>query len=1232
MARFTQGGSSNFGGAELNYIQVVGTQQVISSAPNAIVDLDITTTGKAVQISVTGEGANASAGSWLRLNLFRDNVEIGNAIQLESSAVSENVPFAINFIDDVPAGTYNYSARVTSITGGSWTFGEAAGPVINAVELTGFKGDRGLRGFKGDQGEPGVAGADGPQGATGPQGEAGPAGSDGAPGQDGINGLSAYEVAVENGFEGTEQEWLDSLGGSGTADIADFTFEFRPENEEEEISAKSSMTIHNHDMLIQTTRDGEQDSDISIDSADDVWITANDSIELTSLTNEVVVYAGAASNQWTFQSDAGLRFPDQTVQTTAYTGGAASDIADFVFTGEEGQSTISLPSDRQMRIQAGETSDLYLTAGDDIYIRTTDEDIRLQAGDDIRFASNYDADVESGHFWRMDSEGEFHLPGSGLIWNPSGTSSDGFGNDTIHLVPSDSDNETEQRIIIDPTGPNHIHIRAGGDIDQSTAELILGGEKNKVAISDSNKTVIIGTAALTQNTYVNANELSNEDFILPSTANIQEGSTVNVDGIEYPVTSFEVDPMNDGFSIVRATGASFVAQASYTFTIEESYNHSWEFNPNGYLSGPAMGGLFVTGILNGEGDLYLGSDQNIILSSGDGGEFIGDPSEPGNQIATLGDIQAGASTGDITFVESTISNDTGDDIVIENKNEDGIVKASIRLDQGNEQVSIRAIASDSEWFNDTQWSTAVWAGSVVTITNTPDIINFIENAPGNITRVSINDGGLITYEGAGYGPGDITINVGGTPVAEEDPLTVTEIRFYYELVSEINIDHDDSEFNIVSRGMSMTIDSSGDLELTARDEDIDLRAKDDIKFTANWDNNGTQQEWRMDSDGKFQLPGDGYIENVVNGSGDGSGNDTIKIVPDSNRESTDQYLIIDPTFGSPNHIHIRAGGQQDNSNADVILGAERTNVRVSDTDGAVFISSKRPDTTNIYENVNGDSSSIFAIFADLSHISPNANFSVDVDGTLYVIDSAQVFDIEGSPVTELTATPATFVTGMSYMIHESNGENNWAFTDEGYVLGPAMSSLLVTGVVNGDGNLYVQSNSKVVISGGEAGGEFLNDPENPQNQIATFGNVVSFINEAGNESSTNAQGGTTGDQPTFNGSPMFNLAFTRYGLQVHFHIRVDMDNITNFGTGQYYLDLPYLARYAYQFRDGCLHDDSTGNQYAIGGHVAANSRRLFLNYTGTNGHDEVFDHNSPVTLTTADNFHISGTYLINPVE
>jgi len=46
-------------------------------------------------------------------------------------------------------------------------------------------------------------------------------GSDGADGADGVDGASAYQVAVTNGFEGTEAEWLTSLNGVDGTDGVD---------------------------------------------------------------------------------------------------------------------------------------------------------------------------------------------------------------------------------------------------------------------------------------------------------------------------------------------------------------------------------------------------------------------------------------------------------------------------------------------------------------------------------------------------------------------------------------------------------------------------------------------------------------------------------------------------------------------------------------------------------------------------------------------------------------------------------------------------------------------------------------------------------------------------------------------------------------------------------------------------------------------------------------------------
>lgn len=69
------------------------------------------------------------------------------------------------------------------------------------------EGPAGPPGEKGEPGDPGPEGPEGPAGAAGPPG---PAGEDGA---DGADGASAYQLALDVGFDGTLEEWLDSLVG-----------------------------------------------------------------------------------------------------------------------------------------------------------------------------------------------------------------------------------------------------------------------------------------------------------------------------------------------------------------------------------------------------------------------------------------------------------------------------------------------------------------------------------------------------------------------------------------------------------------------------------------------------------------------------------------------------------------------------------------------------------------------------------------------------------------------------------------------------------------------------------------------------------------------------------------------------------------------------------------------------------------------------------------------------------
>ena len=148
----------------------------------------------------------------------------------------------------------------------------------------------------------------------------------------------------------------------------------------------------------------------------------------------------------------------------------------------------------------------------------------------------------------------------------------------------------------------------------------------------------------------------------------------------------------------------------------------------------------------------------------------------------------------------------------------------------------------------------------------------------------------------------------------------------------------------------------------------------------------------------------------------------------------------------------------------------------------------------------------------------------------------------------------------------------------------------------------------------------------PNNQIATIGDI-------GSDTTFTVAGGTLGTQPTFTGAPLFTGSYVKTGPMIHFRIDVDFDNITSFGTGQYYLDLPFPAKYNYEFTAGCLHDISVTRDYPMTGHIYAGESRMLLKSLDASGNSAFavpFTATTPVTLAVADNFHISGDYILDP--
>ena len=350
-------------------------------------------------------------------------------------------------------------------------------------------------------------------------------------------------------------------------------------------------------------------------------------------------------------------------------------------------------------------------------------------------------------------------------------------------------------------------------------------------------------------------------------------------------------------------------------------------------------------------------------------------------------------------------------------------------------------------------------------------------------------------------------------------------------------------------------------------------------------------------------------------SGDGYGNGTIELVPDAelitNEYQEDQYLIIDPT--APNHIHIRAGGAQDSSNADLFLGAERTHVRVSDSGRTVEVQAKKDETSWTYQNIDPAGGVVYVVDSDAAE--PDYNDFMIVDGTKYVITSV-TRDLGN---TYYETTPSfTFAYNESYTFTRDNGSHAWKFGDYGVatLILPSESPTILNNASPGDITLSAYNGIKLAFADVQGAG--LEFPDNTVQNTAYIPGVDTTFTVAG---------GTLGTAPTFEGAPLFTGSYVRTGPMVHFRIDVDFDNITSFGTGQYYVDLPFPAKHNYLFRNACLHDDSSQRQFGLSGHVYAGESRVTIFYTNTNGQDEAFDYNSPVVLSVNDNFHITGDYI-----
>lgn len=122
--------------------------------------------------------------------------------------------------------------------------------------------------------------------------------------------------------------------------------------------------------------------------------------------------------------------------------------------------------------------------------------------------------------------------------------------------------------------------------------------------------------------------------------------------------------------------------------------------------------------------------------------------------------------------------------------------------------------------------------------------------------------------------------------------------------------------------------------------------------------------------------------------------------------------------------------------------------------------------------------------------------------------------------------------------------------------------------------------------------------------------------------------------------PTYNSYYVKNGHIVSFWIQVDLTTVTNFGTGQYKVELPWTPLsgamnhfLGWAWRDPSVPADQLDGHIQIIGDHHPGSKTLDLHWLGATTPDpkptieHLFYQGYPIKLTNASKIYINGTYI-----
>lgn len=496
----------------------------------------------------------------------------------------------------------------------------------------------------------------------------------------------------------------------------------------------------------------------------------------------------------------------------------------------------------------------------------------------------------------------------------------------------------------------------------------------------------------------------------------------------------------------------------------------------------------------------FGTDGKLTLPAG------------GDIVDSNGSSVLGGSTGQINFDGTDIYGPSNEVVSMYAQDGNDNIRASLRLDPGEGYPIATlqtAYTNDSTFYDDAWTGTAQWisngGGGRVDFTS-ETLKNFLQNTLIYCDRITIEVNGQNAgqYFGANTGPDYVQFNVENPPV--ESPDTVVSIKFIYDEIGKVVLDHNDN---------SLEIDGGTGLE-------VRLKTRQSINLRANG------KDWTFDSAGNLNLPNGGAISTNYGYIDQDSGfdNNTLRV---SGGNGVSIYTDEDGKrwmFDSSGDLTLPEGGDILDSNGDSVLGAaaltddKEVKVTVGNTeywaiinrannnDGGVQATAVAYDSNDnmITLHVSDGSGDVVADRLVISKFDSSANLlwqkqiENDLDGNL---SHDVVIDSNNNIIVAASMDNSYPVDSIVVMKFTSGGSIVWQQDYQSSVVTENIESVSINTTVGG--GTYLGNPVQVVFVYGQvsllaAGWTFQSSPDN--SNWTTLGTVLGSTYDSGSGETT----------------------------------------------------------------------------------------------------------------------------------